>query len=321
MLASSLLLGFAPFAFKGGDANALVHEVALARKVPVCLLATPQKVYPAFTIGSQAPEDFRRVLNLRAGLATNTKTGLGLSPKAWPVEAYFLAERPRYVQSVAPKSPKFSRSGDRLTLVTPDAPIDVDGLRELRWSKPLRTHWFYRDLAVWVEARAASEFELLRTIAESVGATFHEDPKGYSFEYDPKSYRNRGVETLGETARNVGPEVASRAKFTQEALRHLDDVSLRNLFEPSREAAIRKPDPKVPVDTPLLKRLAYDRLAITFGLVDGKSTKPGLQAVWEHHRKYVDWTLPPLVGLSQSGWYDAILRGTDLDGKPFQVLL
>ena len=309
------------FSFAGGSGGDLVRVVAAARKAPVGMLVSPGRTYAAFTIPEAAPDFFRQLLNLRAGLARGSKEGLGLSPKAWPKDLYFLEDRARYSTGARPKPVKIVLSGGKATIAATESPVAVDELAQVAWTKPVRIHWFYEDAALWLDAKAAPEPEVVQTIAESLGASFRETKEEYVLGFDPRAYRARAIETLASML-SVERDLTLVAitAFTQEALRLVNDRELTALFAPRPEEAARKVARQVQVYSPRLANLARAKLYRTFQVVDGKTVSPSLEPVWEHHKRYVNWSLPPLVELSQSGRFGTVLRGTDYDGKPFQVL-
>lgn len=162
-------------------------------------------------------------------------------------------------------------------------------------SKPLRVQWIYQMEPVYVRARNAREPIFLRSLAAALGADFTESPKEYRFDFSPREFRKRAIETY-ERFRKLDqrPITAEQAAFAKAALAAATDKELSTAYE-TPESQVQIPMPA----TGLLHKLAYQRfLREKRDLLPTDGSGAANQANFEWMEKNVDFARSGYVILS-----------------------
>lgn len=111
-------------------------------------------------------------------------------------------------------------------------PVEVEMLKQLGWSRPLKCHWFLRSIPVYVVASRASEADVLSSVAEAVGGELRVTSQAYEIKLDTHAFRERLIATYTEQAENQRVDRVERAKYRAAAmvLRRAKDEEISDLY-------------------------------------------------------------------------------------------
>ncbi len=253
-----------PFAFDGGNDNDLVAALAAYSAKPTVILAAPDGgSYKKCVIPEGREIDFQR--RLRAYLKVEVPLTLngGISPTAWPWGLVHKANEKDYRSAFKSRPAERIRLEDGLVSGATKKleSVTIDEIADLKFSKPLSIHRFYRGAELRLSAKKASEKSFLQAIASAMGAHLEDRGKDYFLDVDEKVYRLKAIEAwklqLARTTKQRDTVLAADAEYMVELLTKTDNRTIKKAFQDAFQH--RSVGTQFPKGTRLFQ-LAYHRV-------------------------------------------------------------
>jgi hypothetical protein len=250
-------------AFPGGGPSELCQLLSEKTALPVSCLVYDEKAVKPFVLKWQDSKDLDRLMwPVGKHHLVRNENGLGLYRGGLP--SLIIASDDRYLAKLKQFSvPEGTGKGGRFTLQTPrGSALRVANLARMELSRPLSVHWLYQRLGVAVSAKNASEAQLLSSIAAAIGADFHQSPKEYRFDFDPRAYRTRFLESYSVPAPVGYPQFRwgerysiAQSNLCFEAVRAITDAQLEKAFETNNGSVSFLVNPGTPLHRAVFRKV------------------------------------------------------------------
>lgn len=219
-------------AYSGDDYSELAAVIGKRFNEPVAIMFDPAFPKIEFNLQAESREGFRARLGNVVGLKSAPGLPLGIARAAWPKESLYGSIRQGFAAEFRRSKPDILLEGGKVTAIAKRREfVTAERLEGVKWSKPFKTHWFYRYTPVAVYADRVDEKSFLLLLALSMGARFVETPEEYRFDFDPGTMRTRAAGLFtrlskGSEENYEGVDSAFRA----EAYKAASDQVLRSAF-------------------------------------------------------------------------------------------
>lgn len=208
-----MLLSLIPLAlvaqFPGGSANDLCAHLATETKRPVVVVKSTSASIGPFQYDPADVDSINRALRAKAALELTAGShvivhdGLVLMSRM---------AKPPLEKPITPKWVLPNVENGKVTLETKgQEALDPMELDKVKFSKPVKVHWFYEKTPVSAQLSQLPEREFLTYIAKGIGARFSETEKEFKLSFDPSAMRNRLIKTVG-ILRDLGMKRPERSE-------------------------------------------------------------------------------------------------------------
>lgn len=182
--------------FPGGGANEFAKFVADSTHQNVVLYQSVLEDLPKIEFDADDLTTMSRKFRATAGIQIAPGTKLILSDGL--IDPDRLAPVPALLRRAVWKSlPANALVNGMVTWRTKDEDrLDPATLTETHWSKPLKVHWFFRQVPVSVAVADMPEQEFLTYVAKAVGGRLLATPKEYTIDIDANEIRTRAIKRM-----------------------------------------------------------------------------------------------------------------------------
>lgn len=219
-------------AYSGEDYSELAALIGKRFNEPVAILFDPAYPKIEFNLQAESREGFRARLGNVAGLKSSPGLPLGIARAAWPKESLYGSIRQGFAAEFRRSKPEILIESGKVTAIGKGREfITAERLEKTTWSKPFKTHWFYRYTPVAIYAERVDERTFLSLIALAMGARFVETPEEYRFDFDPGTVRIRAAGLFNRLAKGSEENYEGvDSAFRAEAYKAASDQVLRTAF-------------------------------------------------------------------------------------------
>lgn len=226
---AALILGFS---FDGGEAIKLASAASIATNLPVVLYMGEEDTKPKASFESRTVEDFGTLFTSHTGLLQVENSGLAFHSPGYSLDL-IMRNHSDFEKSYQRKNEGFFLAADgKISTGLSGASTDLGQLEELKFSKPVKAHWFLKSARIVTRAIRTEEKEFLGMVSKAVGGKLVETTDSYSIELDPDELRERGAFTYQATAQMAkGNFSIAESLFSTEALTSLSDDQIYKLYE------------------------------------------------------------------------------------------
>lgn len=181
--------------FPGGTANDLCAHLAAETKQNIVVVKTTSTKVGAFDYDPADLDSISRGLRSKVKLELTPGVNVIGNDGRIPMSRLRVNTRDPYE---APKWVLPKIEANTITFATQsNESVDPAKLDEVKFSKPVKVHWFYDQVPVSINVKQMPEREFLTYLAKGIGARFLETPKEFRIDFEPSAMRNRIAKTIG----------------------------------------------------------------------------------------------------------------------------
>ncbi len=306
------LLATSIFQFGGGTDWQLAESIHLATTEPVILMADPKRIWPQCRFEYRTAEELKKQLRLRFDI------GFG-KEAAWlncfACDFYMVLRRASYKKSFKPRKLAVEHKGDTVSCSSPAGPVPIEELFSPLSEKRVSWHWFYSGAYFVVDAPSIRGETYFNLLEKAIGGKPTQTERGVYLDFDPKTYRVRGIATLKELERRepMPGGFVGDYKYSEAVLNWISDTRLSKLFNTFENQTVVYDAG----DSLEIQHAASARLRNRFPVEnDGVKRDPSVVDLWDTMKKAVNWNIPCKVVGSTQGVFGTRYMGM-MDGKPF----
>jgi hypothetical protein len=228
MLAALIL----SFSFDGGEAIRLASAASIATDLPVVLYMGDDETKPKANFEIKSLDDFGSFFTAHTGLLQAEDSGLAFHSPGYSLDL-IMRNHSDFGKSWQRKNEGFFLAADgKISTGLSGASTDLGQLEQVKFSKPVKTHWFLKSARIATRAIRTDEKVFLGMVSKAVGGKLVETTGNYSIELDPDQVRQRGSFTYQAFAQKSQDNFSiADSLFSSEALASLTDEQIYKLYE------------------------------------------------------------------------------------------